>query len=427
MSSKNPGVYKLTINMQLKVLTALWRDSQAFNLYRDVVKPRYFSDGRFVDICRIVFDYYDAYNQPPTLDVLVEEVNELCDKIKSKGVAKSEYLDVLDTMSEIPLDDLEYVKDKIITFGKRQALVDAILQGSQILDRDPEEYVKIEKSVRDALMVGENVYDLGTNVFENIEERFTSYLTEEDVIERIPTDMYALDACLGGGLGRTEMGVIVAAPGLGKCLEDTTPVFTPDGYTLIGLLKPGDKVISVDGTPTTVTAVYHHTDKPLYRVKFTFGECVCCDEHLWTIEKPQPLTLPLKRIMHMMDKGQKVTIPTLANPVQLSPMKNCIFPIEPYKLGLILGGDYDYYLSSEEIRFLVKNHISPDEPEKYQIPKEYLYASIDDRIALFKGLIDACSWLKQKMGYYAIYTKSFHMLQNIKFLAESLCCNTTLP
>ena len=65
-------------------------------------------------------------------------------------------------------------------------------------------------------MVGENTSDLGVDLFENIEERFLSYLNEDDVIERISTNIKELDSVLGGGLGRTELGVVVAAPGRGK-------------------------------------------------------------------------------------------------------------------------------------------------------------------------------------------------------------------
>ena len=65
-------------------------------------------------------------------------------------------------------------------------------------------------------MVGEDVSDLGADIYEDIEERFVSYLNDDDVIERIPTEMDVLDQTLAGGLGRTEMGVVVAPPGRGK-------------------------------------------------------------------------------------------------------------------------------------------------------------------------------------------------------------------
>ena len=211
------GVYKFTARIQIKILAVLWRDQFSFNLYRDVVKPKYFSNAIHVDMCRIIFDYYNQYNLPPTADVLTEEVSTMCGKYKKKEKLLDDYLDCIETMSSVSLDDIEYIRNKVIAFGKRQSLVDAVLESANILEKEPDtEYPKIEGLVKDALMTGENLADLGTDIYEDVEERFLSYTNDDDVIERIPTGIEKLDSCLGGGLGRTEMGVIVAPPGRGK-------------------------------------------------------------------------------------------------------------------------------------------------------------------------------------------------------------------
>lgn len=217
MKTDKTGVYQFTLTVQRKILAAMWRDQYAFHLYRDCIKPKYFQSSVLIDICRVIFDYYDQYNQVPTLDALKQEVTDLCNRSKNREATLSAYTDTLEFMADVALDDLDYIKDKIVMFGKRQALVDSIMEATHILDQEPEaQFPRIEKLVRDALMVGENVYDLGTNIYENIEDRFLSYLNEDDVIERISTGIGPLDGCLGGGLGRTEMGVVVAAPGIGK-------------------------------------------------------------------------------------------------------------------------------------------------------------------------------------------------------------------
>ena len=411
------GVYTFTKSMQLKILAVLWRDQYSYNLYRDVVKPKYFSGMVLVDICRILFGYYNQYNQAPTLDVLSQEVTDMCRRVKRKGILLDEYHKTLETISNVPLDDLDYIKDKIITFGKRQALVDSIMEATNILDKEPEaQYPKIQSLIKDALMVGEDVQDLGTNIYDNIEERFLSYLNDDDVIERIPTEIKALDQCLGGGLGRTEMGIIVAAPGLGKCLLPSTPVLTPTGYRLLKDIQVGDEVISVDGKPTKVTAMFFHKKKSMYRVKFTFGECVCCDEHLWTIEKPEPLTLPLYKIMNMLKGGQKVTIPTLRSPVEFK--SDSSLEVNPYELGVLLGKSYLTDFESDKLESL---NIIPHELETYYIPKEYLMSDVISRKMLFVGLMENNCHTNNdciQMDY-----ESPQLIEDIKFLAESLCCN----
>lgn len=211
------GVYKFTSQIQMKILSVLWRDEYSYNLYKETIKPKYFSKSIHIDLCRIIFDYHEKYGVSPTKDVLVEEVTRMCEKSKNKQKLQEDYLECVSQMANTNLSDIDYIKDKILTFGKRQALVDSILESANILEKESDtEYAKIEKLVKNALMVGEGINDLGTNIYENIEERFVSYLNDDDVIERIPTEMEMLDNCLAGGLGRTEMGVVVAPPGRGK-------------------------------------------------------------------------------------------------------------------------------------------------------------------------------------------------------------------
>ena len=211
------GIYKYTTQVQLKILAILWRDEQSYSVYKETIKPKYFSKSTHIDLCRIIFDYYEKYKTSPTMEVLVEEVTQMCNKTKSKQKLKEDYLQTITDMSEMELYDIDYIKDKILSFGKRQALVDAVLESAEILEKEPDtQYHRIVKLTKDALMVGEDVNDLGVDIYENIEKRFIGYLNDEDVIERIPTEMEILDQSLNGGLGRTEMGVVVAAPGIGK-------------------------------------------------------------------------------------------------------------------------------------------------------------------------------------------------------------------
>lgn len=211
------GIYKYTPTVQLKILALLWRDAQSYTLYKETIKPKYFTKSTHIDLCRIIFDYYDKYKKCPTKDALVEEVSLMCSKTSSKQKIIDDYLSTINTMSELNLEDIDYIKDKILSFGKRQALVDAVLESAEILEKKPDtQYNQIEKIVKDAILVGEDVNDLGIDLYDNIEERFNSYLEEEDVIERIPTGIDKLDWCLGGGVGRGEMLVTLAPPGRGK-------------------------------------------------------------------------------------------------------------------------------------------------------------------------------------------------------------------
>ncbi len=98
----------------------------------------------------------------------------------------------------------------------------------------------------------------------------------------VPTGFADLDA-LTNGLHAGQMVVIAARPALGKALALTTPLATPDGWTTMGAVQVGDKLLGADGRPITVlaaTEVMH--GRPCYEVHFSDGEVIIADgQHQW--------------------------------------------------------------------------------------------------------------------------------------------------
>lgn len=211
------AAFNFTTAVQRKILAVLWHDVQSFNTYRDCIKPKYFTKRIEMDICRILFDYYKKYNKPPTQDVLTEEILKLCESNSRVKKLESQYLEAIDEIANAELYDYEYIRDKILAFGKKQAMVDAIMEAAEVIEKgNIDDFSKVTKLIESAQMVGEDLNDLGLDYWDNYEERLASYQDEEDVIERFPTGMEAFDGVLKGGLGRTEMGVVLAPPGRGK-------------------------------------------------------------------------------------------------------------------------------------------------------------------------------------------------------------------
>lgn len=80
---------------------------------------------------------------------------------------------------------------------------------------------------------------------------------------------------------------IVGAPGGGKALAVDTPIPTPDGgYTEMGHLEPGDKVLDARGNPCTVTATFPiQVGRPCFKVTACDGSSVVADgDHLWSVD-----------------------------------------------------------------------------------------------------------------------------------------------
>ncbi|MFS1298720.1 replicative DNA helicase [Streptosporangium longisporum] len=98
----------------------------------------------------------------------------------------------------------------------------------------------------------------------------------------VPTGFQDLDA-LTNGLHPGQMIVVAARPAIGKALALDTPLPTPDGWTTMGEVRPGDRLIGADGRPTRVVAatdVMH--GRPCYEVEFGDGTVIVADaQHQW--------------------------------------------------------------------------------------------------------------------------------------------------
>ncbi|MFG2038710.1 replicative DNA helicase [Dactylosporangium sp. NPDC048998] len=98
----------------------------------------------------------------------------------------------------------------------------------------------------------------------------------------VPTGFSDLDRLLNG-LHAGQLIIVAGRPGLGKALALDTPLPTPDGWTTMGQVKAGDRLLGADGRPTTVVNAFEVLhDRPCYEVEFSDGSVIVADaEHLW--------------------------------------------------------------------------------------------------------------------------------------------------
>ena len=98
----------------------------------------------------------------------------------------------------------------------------------------------------------------------------------------VPTGFADLDS-LTNGLHAGQMVVIAARPAIGKALALDTPLATPDGWTTMGEVRVGDRLMGADGHPVAVVAATEVMNgRPCYEVEFSDGEVIVADaEHQW--------------------------------------------------------------------------------------------------------------------------------------------------
>ncbi len=130
----------------------------------------------------------------------------------------------------------------------------------------------------------------------------------------------------------------------GKALAVDTPIPTPDGWTTMGRIRPGDLVYGGDGRVTMVVAATEvMDDRPCYRIRFSdHTEVVADADHLWETTDRYDRRLKRagrlrtteeisRRIRQGRDYVHRVRIcPPLAGVTK-------DLPIDPYVLGAWIG------------------------------------------------------------------------------------------
>ena len=281
----------------------------------------------------------------------------------------------------------------------------------------------------------------------------------------------------------TERGVITwGCSSCGKAVPLDEVVYFPDGPGTMRDVAVGSSVVSATGRPAKVTAVYDQDGLPLYRVRFADGaEVVCCGDHLWTVRYRGRVrwdrsagvrrgvagwreeTVSARRLASWTRGSllrRQVSVP-LTRPVEFTRRP---VPLDPYVLGCLVGGGSLHgavLLASRpddsEVRDEVSRRLPPGlrlrkvagDDFTYQVtcgrggrrngvvdalrsmglmgvgsggkfvPDEYMHNSLDVRLDLLAGLMDAGGCV-DGAGRVSFSTVSPRLRDQVRELLESV-------
>lgn len=195
----------------------------------DIVHAKYFDNEYFRLIVAQIKDYYEKYEKIPATETLETIVRlEVKDKVTQDYV-----FEMLKEISNLAVEDWEFVQQKALNFCRQQELKKANEKINKIIDNgDFESYEKCAEILRDALSVGSEKDD-GTSISENIEA-----VLEKDFRHPIPTGINGIDELTDGGLSRGELGVVLAPYGTGKTtiLTKISNTAYNEGYNVLQIV-----------------------------------------------------------------------------------------------------------------------------------------------------------------------------------------------
>jgi len=197
-------------DFQEKIFQALLTDHQWAAQMIEVMQFDYFELKYLQFLCDRFFSFYEKYKNFPTMQLLITIIRDELSS-GSDTILRDMVVDYLSRIKASPnIGDLKFVKEKALDFCKKQALQQALEESVKAIKA--ENYEQVLSIMKDAVYKG-GQSTIGHDFFEDHEARFV-------LIDRAtcPTGIKELDQkkVLNGGLGRGEIGIVVAPTGVGK-------------------------------------------------------------------------------------------------------------------------------------------------------------------------------------------------------------------
>ena len=197
-------------SFQEKIFQGLLTDHNWASQISEVMRPDYFDLRYLAYLTDKYFKYHGKYKCFPTLQLLITIIKDEL-KEQSNAVLKEQVVEYLSRMRSSPdMGDIAYVKEKSLDFCRKQAMKEALEKSVDLISKD--KYEEVVDMMKRAVSVG-MTSSVGHDFFEDMEARFVK-------INRLacPTGIEEIDerTVLNGGLGKGELGVIVANTGVGK-------------------------------------------------------------------------------------------------------------------------------------------------------------------------------------------------------------------
>ena len=155
-----------------------------------------------------LFRYRTKYNLHPvaaTIDTILQT-----DLENENDVTRQQAIEYFEKIKQNSLHDSEYIKDTALDFCRKQKLKEAMLRSVGLLKKSS--FDEISKVINEALILGSDT-DFGYDYLVDFEERFKPRFRNP-----VTTGWDEIDSICGGGLGKNELGVVIAPTGAGKSM-----------------------------------------------------------------------------------------------------------------------------------------------------------------------------------------------------------------
>ena len=206
------GQSLMTNRLEDTILTNLIFNEEYTRKVLPFLKDEYFGTRSDKIIFSQIYDFVNKYNNLPTKETLIIELNT------RKDINEEEFKAIKTTIAGLnPVEaDLEWLFDTTEKFCKDKAVNNAVLNGIKILDgkdqkRTPE---AIPSILSEALAVSFDNH-IGHDYIDDADDRFDWYHRKE---LKLPFDLQYFNRITKGGVPQKTLNVCLAGTGVGKSL-----------------------------------------------------------------------------------------------------------------------------------------------------------------------------------------------------------------
>ncbi|MFP4092258.1 MAG: DnaB-like helicase N-terminal domain-containing protein, partial [Cyclobacteriaceae bacterium] len=467
------------IELEEAVLGALMLEKEALTTVIDILKPESFYKDSHREIYQAILQLFD--NSEP-IDMLTV-TNQLRKNATLEFVGGAFFVSGL-TQKVNSAANVEFhariiseqaIKRELITIASEieQEAYEDTTDTFTLLDKVEQKIFGVSES-----NIRKNYADMRSIMRDAINELEAKKL-KKDGLTGVPSGFSALDR-VTSGWQRSDMVIIAARPGMGKCLGKGTKVLMYDGsLRKVEDVVEGDLLMGDDSTPRRVLSIARGRER-MYWIRQNKGIDYRVNEsHILSLkrsrregnhQKGEVLNISVKEYLEKSDKfkssykGYKVAVEFEDKPQLL----------DAYILGLWLGdGDlhssiitssdpevvessqiYAQSLSEAGNKAVLSTYDYPERCNQYaitqgrqgggpefsvnnelrklgllgnkHIPQDYLINSTNKRLKLLAGLIDSDGHFLEQSNGYEISQSQKELAQQIKFLCDSLGFRTSI-
>ena len=260
--------FNLGLTYEQKLIKLLIIDNRFMQSFVTLIKSSYFSFTVNQQLFKIIQRYYFQYKTAINYDILAMQLKKVDNAVLRKSI-EQKVIQIIDL--DIQVNQVKYIKQNTLQFIKNRQLEMALQYSNKLISKQEIDYEKIRIRIHNALQLSIN-QDKGSQLVATFDQRYSG-------VNRNPikTGWVIINNHLNGGLGAGQLGVIMAASGVGKSwgLVNLGVAAAKQGKRVLhytGQLSRDYTNMRYDSVITGIpfTQLYHHNVIVMYVIKQFF-------------------------------------------------------------------------------------------------------------------------------------------------------------